>query len=395
MHVSVVDSRVMGDSRMDSNPPPEGAQGVIDFPALASLIPALQRRGYQVIGPTVRDGAVVYEAIETAEELPIGWRDEQGSGQYRLEQRDDSAVFGYNLGPQGWKRYLHPPELPIFEGARDGDAFRILRHPPAPVKYAFFGVRACELAAIRIQDRVFLGDRYIDPGYQARRESVLLIAVNCTRAAPTCFCASMGAGPRAGAGFDLAITEVNEAFLVEAGTPVGAELLAELAPRAATPAELAAASAAIEAARQQHRSIDTRGLRELLHENSEHPQWDRIAARCLSCANCTMVCPTCFCTTVEDATDVAAHRAERWRKWDSCFTESFTYIHGGSVRLSVKSRYRQWLTHKLAAWVDQFGAFGCVGCGRCITWCPGRIDFTEEVRAIRGEASAQGERNGN
>jgi formate hydrogenlyase subunit 6/NADH:ubiquinone oxidoreductase subunit I len=236
---------------------------------------------------------------------------------------------------------------------------------------------------------VFLGDRYLEPGYKGRREPAFLIAVNCTKPGGTCFCASMGTGPRATAGFDLALTEMLSAeghsFVVEVGSEAGAEVLGEIEHRKARKEEVKAAAAAVDsAAGQMGRKVETEGLRELLYDNFDHPRWDRVAARCLSCANCTMVCPTCFCTTVEDITDVPGDHAERWRKWDSCFTDGFSYIHGGSVRLSVKSRYRQWLTHKFAAWVDQFGTFGCVGCGRCITWCPGKIDVTEEINAIRG-----------
>ena len=137
------------------------------------------------------------------------------------------------------------------------------------------------------------------------------------------------------------------------------------------------------------RSLDQEGLKELLYENRNHPRWDDVADRCLSCANCTMVCPTCFCTTVEDSTDLTGDTAERVRRWDSCFTMDFSYIHGGAVRKSVKSRYRQWMTHKLGTWQDQFGSSGCVGCGRCITWCPVGIDITEEVAAMRNEQPDQ------
>ncbi|MBF0393567.1 MAG: 4Fe-4S dicluster domain-containing protein, partial [Alphaproteobacteria bacterium] len=122
--------------------------------------------------------------------------------------------------------------------------------------------------------------------------------------------------------------------------------------------------------------------------NREHPRWDEVAKRCLTCGNCTMVCPTCFCTTVDDVTDLGGTRTERVRSWDSCFTLDFSYIHGGSVRNEGSSRYRQWITHKLSSWHDQFGSSGCVGCGRCITWCPVGIDITEEVGAIR--ASEEG-----
>jgi ferredoxin len=377
---------------MDTTLPSVGSQAVIDFPALSALVSALRRRGYQVIGPTVRDGAITCDAIEKIEDLPIGWGDEQESGRYRLKKRDDSAVFAYTVGPQGWKRYLHPPELPMFEGSRDGEAFQILRNPPSPPQYAFLGVRACELAAIRLQDRVLIGDRYRDPAYQARREGAFLVAVNCTQAGGTCFCVSMGTGPRVGAGFDLALTELlgagQHSFVVEVGSKTGAAVLAEVEHRKARKEDVKAAVAAVDAAASQMgRSVDAKEVRDLLFDNFDHPRWDRVAARCLSCANCTLVCPTCFCTTVEDITDITGEHAERWRKWDSCFTDGFSYIHGGSIRLSVKSRYRQWLTHKFAAWVDQFGAHGCVGCGRCITWCPGRIDVTEEIREIRGVAS--------
>jgi ferredoxin len=374
---------------METTLPAVGARAMLDVSALASLISLLKDRGYEVIGPTVRDGAVTCDIIEKIEDLPAGWGDEQSPGRYRLKKRADGALFGHNLGPQGWKRYLHPPELLMFEGTREDGAFRILGNAPPPPKRAFLGVRPCELAAIARHDRVFQSDRYLDPAYQARRKRALIIAVNCTTAAGTCFCTSMGTGPRAEAGFDLALTELADRglFVAEVGSEAGAELLGQLGRREPSAEETAAADALTsQTAASIERKLDTAGLKELLTESFESARWDEVAVRCLSCANCTLVCPTCFCTTVEDLTDVAGQHAERWRKWDSCFTDSFSYIHGGSVRLSVKSRYRQWLTHKLAYWVDQFGAFGCVGCGRCITWCPGKIDITEEVAAIRGAA---------
>jgi ferredoxin len=276
----------------------------------------------------------------------------------------------------------------LFEAERSNGVFRILSNTAKPSPRAFLGVRACELAAIGVQDRVLLHDRYRDDIYGDRREGVFLIAIQCTQAAATCFCASMGTGPAVNGGYDLALTELlNEEhrFLVEAGSERGREVLAELKHRDATQQDRQQAAAAVEStAEQQTRRMDTTGIRDLLYQNFDHPRWDHVAARCLTCANCTMVCPTCFCTTVEDTSDVTGDHAERWRRWDSCFSLNFSYIHGGSVRSSAKARYRQWMTHKLASWIDQFGSSGCVGCGRCITWCPVGIDITEEVRAIRG-----------
>jgi len=363
---------------------------VLDVAQLAKLVDAILRMGFSVFGPCIRDGAVVYGPIESIQDLPQGWTDEQGPGQYRLKKRDDDAFFGYAVGPQSWKKFLHPAEMRLWSAERQDGKFRILNNEAKPEgPQAFLGVRACELAAITIQDRVLLGDRYRDPIYAARREGALLVAVQCTDCAETCFCASMGTGPAiAEDRADLILTEMVDSaghrFLVKAGSERGAELLAEVAAAPASREDIRSSKALVEHARKsQGRSIDTTGIKDMLYQNFEHPRWDQVAKRCLSCTNCTMVCPTCFCTTFEDVSDVSGDHAERWRRWDSCYTQSFSYIHGGSIRTSPKARYRQWLTHKLGSWIDQFGNSGCVGCGRCITWCPVGIDITEEVHALR------------
>ncbi len=366
--------------------------GTIDRDGLDELFAALRRRGFELIGPTVRDGAIVYDGIASSDDLPVGWTDEQDGGSYRLARREDEALFGYAVGPHSWKRYLHPPELTLWRARRGaGGELEVSEEAAEAPTYAFVGVRSCELHAIAIQDRVLMEGAYPDPFYAARREGAFILAVNCTVAGGTCFCVSMETGPKVGAGHDLALTEVIEGgdhyFVCEAGSERGAELLAELPRAPAGPDELAAAEAGVaRAAANQGRVMETAGIKELLYDNLEHPRWDEVSERCLTCGNCTMVCPTCFCTSVEDSSDLAGEVAERTRHWDSCFTLDFSYVHGGSVRSSSRSRYRQWMTHKLATWIDQFGSSGCVGCGRCITWCPVAIDITEEVAAIRADA---------
>ena len=355
---------------------------------LPRLFTALQARGYQVVGPTVRDGAIVYDALAGPEELPAGWTDEQDGGTYRLKQRRDDALFGYVVGPHSWKKFLFPSEERLFRARRTPDGFEMMPEETAAPRLAFLGVRSCELHAIAVQDKVFLGGQFVDPSYQARRKNVFIVAVHCGQAGGTCFCVSMKTGPKARAGFDLALTEILDGgrhyFVIECGSAAGAEVLADLPHRPAEEAEISAADAmTARAVSQMGRTLETDGIKELLYRNLEHPRWHDVAARCLSCANCTLVCPTCFCSNVEDTTDLTGEHAERWRKWDSCFTVGFSHLVGGDVRTSVKSRYRQWLTHKLGTWIDQFGTSGCVGCGRCITWCPVAIDLTEEVRVIR------------
>ncbi len=365
-----------------------GQESVLERADLPLLFDALRQRGFEVVGPTVRDGAIVYDVLRSAGDLPMGWTDEQDGGKYRLKRREDAALFGYVVGPHSWKTYLFPPEQRLFRARRNGEGIHFLPETPEAPKRAFLGVRSCELAAIAAQDRVFLGGAHVDPFYQARRRNVFLIAVNCGQSGGTCFCVSMQTGPKATDGFDLALTEVVEGgrhyFVIEVGSEAGAGVLAELPVKRANAAELGSSKdAANRAVRQMGRSLDTAGIKELLYRNLEHPQWDRVANRCLSCANCTLVCPTCFCSSVVDTNDLDGDHADRWRKWDSCFTVGFSYVAGGAVRGSVKSRYRQWITHKLASWWDQFGESGCVGCGRCITWCPVAIDITEEVKLIR------------
>jgi ferredoxin len=364
---------------------------------LERLIQLLRERGYTVVGPVARDGVILYDEVRSSTDLPAGWGDEQDAGTYRLRRRDDGALFGYAAGPHSWKRFLHPASVRLWRAHRQERGFEVADGPEPVARLAFLGVRPCDLHAIAILDRVLLEGPYPDPVYRARRREVLLVAVQCGAPSRTCFCASMGTGPRAAAGFDLALTEVCEAgrhcFVVEAGSPAGAALLGEIPHRPATPEEAAAAAGVTErAARAQVRALETEGLPALLRRSYEHPAWHRVADRCLACGNCTMACPTCFCTTVEDVAELGGKGAERVRHWDSCFTQEFSYIHGGSVRRTVRARYRQWLTHKLGTWHDQFGSSGCVGCGRCITWCPASIDITEEARALRATPKKEAHR---
>jgi formate hydrogenlyase subunit 6/NADH:ubiquinone oxidoreductase subunit I len=367
---------------------------ILERSGLDHLIDSIKRRGYKVIGPIVRDSAIIYDELTNANDLPIGWTDEQTNGTYRLKRRNDAAVFGWTVGPQSWKKFLFPPIQKIFTAHKNITGLELQNskeqksQESTGTKYAFFGVRSCELTAITIQDKVFIGGPFIDPFYERRRKGTFIVAVNCVQAGGTCFCASMNTGPKATGGFDLALTEVlddkRHYFIMEIGTELGEDILKSIKCTKASDEYLTILNEINEkAVKQMGRSLDTNNLKNILYKNSEHPRWERTAALCLTCANCTMVCPTCFCTNVEDVTDLAGKEADRVRKWDSCFILDFSYIHGGSVRTSAKARYRQWMTHKLASWVDQFGTFGCVGCGRCITWCPVGIDITEEARAIR------------
>jgi NAD(P)H-flavin reductase/NAD-dependent dihydropyrimidine dehydrogenase PreA subunit len=369
-------------------PDPAVPIGFLVRPDLQRLIDALHDDGRRVIGPTIGDGAIVYDEVSSIAELPAGWRADQAPGRYRLERRGGERLFDYVVGPTAWKRFTFPPRVPVMVGERAGDAvtFTALSEASAPI--TFLGVRACELAAIEIQDRVLASGPAVDADYASRRASVLVVAVECVTAATTCFCTSMGTGPEVRAGFDLALTELDDGFLVRAGTLAGAELATRLPLGPVEPERRAEAAAAVAATRRAIGDpVATEGLPARLLANLDNAHWAEIAERCLACANCTLVCPTCFCTSVGQRSDLDGLESVADRTWDSCFTLGFSRVAGGNFRPRVQDRYRQWLTHKFATWWDQFGTSGCVGCGRCVTWCPVGIDVRDELYAIAGSRS--------
>jgi ferredoxin len=364
---------------------------VLRLDGLDSLVARLTALGFETKGPVVRDGAVVPGPITGVADLPVGVHDEQAPGSYRLTRGDDGRLFDWAVGPGSWKAEFFPPSQEVWRAVKVGDSMQFTESAPlAPL--AIVGARPCETAALDVLDRVLKDGAHRDPVYADRREGAFVAVVECATPASTCFCSSMGTGPGIEGGFDLALTEIDDArghrFVVRAGSDAGVEVLSVLAHEEALDEDLEARGRVLDqAAARMGRQLQTEGLASLLARNVEHPRWADVAERCLSCANCTLVCPTCFCSDVRDTSDLDG-TLERRRVWSSCFDLEHSYLHGGAVRTSASSRYRQWMTHKLSTWWDQFDTSGCVGCGRCIAWCPVGIDITEEAAFIAASDGA-------
>ncbi len=367
------------------------APAFLPRPDLDRLLELLHADGRRVIGPTISQGAVVYGEIASAADLPAGWTADQGPGSYRLRRTGSERAFDYAVGPAAWKHETFPPRVPMTVGHRVDGQSSFEDVVPDPPSVAFLGVRGCEIAALLTQDRVLAAGPAVDRDYVARRAAALVIAVECSVPADTCFCTSMGTGPEVTSGFDLALTELDDGFVVRSGSEAGEGLLARLDLGPAGEAREAAARSSVAAARERIGDpVPTAGLPARLIAAADSPRWAEIAERCLACANCTLVCPTCFCTSVTQVSDLDGAESIAERSWDSCFTVGFARVAGGNFRPRTQDRYRQWLTHKFGTWWDQFGTSGCVGCGRCITWCPVGIDIREELMAVAPPAALGG-----
>ncbi len=371
-----------------------GDEATIDRPGFDLLLDVLHRSGLRTIGPVVRDGGIVHGEISTTSDLPEGWHDHAAPGSYRLTKDEGSELFGWAVGPESWKSEFFVPSETVWRATVGEGGVTISEADETSGPVAIIGARPCEVAALGVLDRVLGGGAVPDDRYTARRAGAFVIVVECGSPSGTCFCTSMNTGPEASADYDLAVTEMaapidsGHIFLVRIGSDAGAEVLAQVPSRPADDEVRARRRGIIEGARERMgRSLDTNDLPGLLARNLGHPRWDQVAERCLSCGNCTLVCPTCFCSDINDVSDVNG-AVERKRQWASCFDIDHSYLHGGAVRPTTSSRYRQWMTHKLSTWWNQFDESGCVGCGRCIAWCPVGIDITEEAAAIRASDGA-------
>jgi sulfhydrogenase subunit beta (sulfur reductase) len=352
---------------------------------LHRFVSLLESEFDEVIGPVVEDGVIRLRPIRSADELPTGVTEQQETASYRLLDTGTPLRFSYGLGPDSLKSIVHPPRSPVWTMRRSDGSLIVDQTLHGTTTRAVIGVRACDLQGLAVLERTQTGGQHADPAFAAHRQGLFLVAIDCTHPAPTCFCDTAGEGPVADDGYDLALTELDDpngvAYVVRAGTDRGRSLVETLELRPASRVRLT----------QRRRQLDSTSrafIRELPDNAADvvalvdHEHWSDVAERCLTCGNCTAVCPTCFCTDMEDVVGLDGETATRTRVWDTCFSMEYSRLGATPHRATPTARYRQWLSHKLGTWHNQFGESGCVGCGRCITWCPVGIDLTAEVESL-------------
>jgi hypothetical protein len=354
-----------------------GEDAIVGRTAFNDIVTRLQKRGYTVYGTVNEKGAGIFRPLGGIEDLSL-------------------RCAGGTLPP----KYLwYPPSETLFTYDRQTGEFHT---GIEPVKHAVFGIRPCDVHALLALDEVFLGGEYRDPYYRARRVDLPLVVFNCVEAGDTCFCSSMGTGPGLDHDYDLLITELgraqrapasgrdgkgSERWLLEVGSGRGGELVRGLRVETAREEDYSAKQRRLEEAAAGARiALHTEDLPRLMHEGQGHPYWREIACRDFNCANCTSVCPTCYCADIFDETDFSLRETKRKRRWSWCFLVEFAAVHGGNYREERIDRLRQFIQHKLNFSVGQYGFFHCVGCGRCIVWCPANIDIAQTGRVIRGDA---------
>lgn len=262
--------------------------------------------------------------------------------------------------------------------------------PMAHKPYAIVGVKACDLKGFMVQDQVFLNNGCQDPFYNRAREGNLIISADCTQAIDTCFCLALDAKPYPEHHFDINLSEVQDGFVVETGTPKGQQILDDHAPlfQEATPAHLNERDTSREQTISEvQNTIDAHEVpyqdsyKDMVTRNYESDIWADEAQHCVECGACNTICPTCHCFCLVDQS--VGNQFARFRQWDSCMLKGFARVAGGgNPRDRLWMRLRNRFEKKFDYFPQTADMYACTGCGRCISACPAKIDIRQVLKRL-------------
>lgn len=365
-------------------------QKFLSYDNLQQIFDKLTKVGFSISGPVFSQNAVKYSPIKSTSQLPWGViQDADSDTQSYQINKELNKCFKWIKAIGSAKPYLFKQDVTLWRALKNEDTGKLefIQEKQAATEHAIFGLRSCDIQAIKIQDRVLLNGKFPDEVYKAYREKLFVIGVNCSAASKTCFCASVKAGPEINSDeqvAELILTEIDGGFIVNFYTSKANDILDLSSLVNATNEQINDAKMSITPATIQQKSIPDLKIRikQIPASKGNQEVWNGFMQNCTSCGGCTQVCPTCFCHKTEELPSFDFEESEHLRMWDSCFSKDHGYTSGINHRPDLMSRYQMWMNHKFAEWSNQFGDDGCVGCGRCIDICPVDIDVTAGINKL-------------
>lgn len=308
---------------------------------------------------------------------------EKGFYDYAEIQDPKEPILEYPITVNSPKRYFFPPVERLLSYDKQEKTFKATL---AVQRTVILGAHLCDARATWILDDVFSKDPK-DPYYISRRQRAIIIAVNCTKPCDDkCFCADMGS-VFTDSGYDMLLTDLGDRYYVEISSDAAQNLIDQSdAFKAASSDDHAAHKEKLDEKKSNFRHkipYDTKYLPELLEQSYDSLIWDANARRCLSCGQCNLICPTCYCFDITDEDRVDLKAGERIRKWDGCQLRGFAEVAGGeNFRPTAGERLRHRMMRKGHYMTKIFGKLGCVGCGRCDRNCPAQISILRTYQQI-------------
>ncbi|MEW6070064.1 MAG: 4Fe-4S dicluster domain-containing protein [Candidatus Thermoplasmatota archaeon] len=246
-------------------------------------------------------------------------------------------------------------------------------------------LRPCDAKSFLILDKIF-DSEYKDNNYINKRKTTTLVGLSCNSPSSNCFCTSIKGSPFSKENLDVLFTELDKSYYVEVITKKGEELI-EKAPRlfseVSKEASIKKVELQAEAERKIVRSVEVNKITEKLKAIYESAFWDSIGEKCIACGICAYLCPTCHCFDINDEVSITRAKGARIRTWDYCTHQLYTLQASGfNPRPTQKYRVRNRVYHKFKYFQDNFNSTGCVGCGRCVEYCPVNIDVSEILSKI-------------